>query len=59
MSEDQQVTEGEVSREITADFILELYDGLKDIKDPEEKKTQRAAIEVLSEHLGDWLVLEE
>ena len=53
------VTTAEVKQEITADFILHLYDELKQMKDPEEKRAQRAVIEVLSEHMGEWLVLDD
>jgi len=57
MSDD--VSTAEVKQEITADFILNLYDELKQMTDPEEKRAQRAVIEVLSEHMGEWLVLDE
>lgn len=57
MSDD--VTTAEVKQEITADFILNLYDELERMDDPEERRAQRAVIEVLSEHLGEWLVLDE
>jgi len=53
------ISTAEVKQEITADFILHLYDEVKNMTDPEEKRAQRAVIEVLSEHLGEWLVLDE
>ena len=57
MSDD--ITTAEVNQEITPDFILNLYDEMKKMTDPDEKRAQRAVIEVLSEHLGEWLVLDE
>jgi hypothetical protein len=57
MSDD--ITTAEVKQEITPDFILNLYDEMKKMTDPDEKRAQRAVIEVLSEHLGEWLVLDE
>lgn len=57
MSDD--VSTAEVKQEITADFILHLYDELKQMTDPDQKRAQRAVIEVLSEHMGEWLVLDE
>jgi hypothetical protein len=50
---------GEVKQEITSDFILQLYEEMKQMPDGEEKNAKRAVVEVLSEHLGEWLVLEE
>lgn len=46
-------------QKITPDFILDLYDEIDSITDPEEKRARMAAIEVLSEHMGEWLVLDE
>lgn len=51
--------EGEVKQEITSDFILQLYEEMKQMPDGDEKNAKRAVVEVLSEHLGEWLVLEE
>lgn len=49
----------EIKQQITSDLILDLYDEIKDMKDPEEKRARLAVIEVLSEHMGGWLVVDE
>ena len=50
---------GEVKQKITSDFILQLHEEMKQMPDGDEKNAKRAVVEVLSEHLGEWLVLEQ
>lgn len=55
----QEIAQAEIKQEITADFILGLYDEMKQMPQGEEKQAKQAVIEVLSEHVGDWLVLDD
>jgi hypothetical protein len=52
-----EIESGYVKCKITADFILELYDEMKEEPDPLFKRAKLEAIEELSNHLGEWLVL--
>lgn len=54
-----ELAQAEIKQEITADFILGLYDEMKDMPEGEEKQAKQAVIEVLSEHMGDWLILDD
>ena len=54
-----EIEQAEIKQEITADFILGLYDEMKQMPDGDEKRAKQAVIEVLSEHVGDWLVLDD
>jgi len=49
----------ELKHKITGDFVLELYEEAKEIEDPEIKRAKMAVVEVLSQHIGEWLVLDE
>lgn len=55
----QDIDRAEIKQEITADFILGLYDEMKQMPQGEERRAKQAVIEVLSEHVGDWLVLDD
>lgn len=55
----QDIDQAEIKQEITADFILGLYDEMKQMPQGEERRAKQAVIEVLSEHMGDWLVLDD
>jgi len=55
----QDIDQAEIKQEITADFILGLYDEMKQMPQGEERRAKQAVIEVLSEHVGDWLVLDD
>jgi pyruvate formate-lyase activating enzyme-like uncharacterized protein len=57
MSDDTVVRK--VKHQITADFILHLYDDMKETEDEDERQAKQAAIDELSKHLGDWLILDE
>ena len=48
-----------VKHQITANFILHLYDDMKETEDEDEKQAKQAAIDELSKHMGDWLVLDD
>lgn len=50
--------EMQVEQEITSDLILNLYENAKKLKG-EEYDAQMAVIKTLSDHIGDWLVLED
>lgn len=50
--------EVEVRYKITSDLILELYNEIKLMEDPKEQKDRKAVIDVLSEHIGEFLVTE-
>lgn len=54
-----EIAQAEIKQEITADFILGLYDEMKQMPEGDEKRAKQAVIEVLSEHVGDWLVLDD
>ena len=55
MSEDQPQIAG-VKKQITPDLILELYNDMLEMDDPEQQRDRQAVIDVLSEHVGEWLV---
>lgn len=55
MSEDQPRA-AEVKKQITPDLILELYNEMLEMDDPQQQKERQAVIDVLSEHVGQWLI---
>jgi hypothetical protein len=55
VSEDQPRA-AEVKKQITPDLILELYNEMLEMDDPQQQKERQAVIDVLSEHVGQWLV---
>jgi len=52
----KEVNEHVVTREITHDFVLEIYEKAKRARKPERKKALHDAAEELSKHVGKWLV---
>lgn len=54
-----ELAQAELKQEITADFILNLYEEMKQMPEGEERRVKQAVIEVLSEHMGDWLILDD
>jgi hypothetical protein len=50
--------EVEVRYKITPDLILELYNEIELMEDPKDQKDRKAVIDVLSEHIGEFLVTE-
>lgn len=55
----QDIIKGTIKEKITSDLILQLYDEMKQMPEGEEKQARQAVIEVLSEHLGEWLMMEQ
>lgn len=47
---------GVVKQKITADFIVDLYEKAKKIKDPKKKLKFLSTIKTLSNHMGEYLV---
>tara|TARA_R110002110_G_scaffold255280_5_gene471088 strand:+ start:551 stop:736 length:186 start_codon:yes stop_codon:yes gene_type:complete len=48
-----------IKKEITPDFVLELYNDIKDMTDPEEIAGRKAVVDALADHLGEWLVVDD
>ncbi len=48
----------EAKKQITADLILDLYNEMLEIEDEDERRNMKAAIDVLSEHVGSWLTVD-
>lgn len=46
----------EIKNKITSDYIIELYEKAKNIKDPKKKSKAMKNIKIMSEHLGEYLV---
>ena len=46
----------EIKNKITSDYIIELYEKAKTIKDPKKKSKAMKNIKIMSEHLGEYLV---
>ena len=55
---EEDIVEGEVKEKITHDFILKLYEEIKekDISE-EEVKGRIAVLKVFADHIGEYLVL--
>ena len=55
---EQDLQEGIIHKKITHDYILDLYQEIDDKKITEkEKKEQLAVLAVLSEHIGEIMIL--
>lgn len=55
---EQDLQEGIIHKKITHDYILDLYQEITDKKLTEdEKKAQLAVLSVLSEHIGEIMIL--
>ena len=52
----KKLTQVKVDREITSDFVLEIYEKAKRARSEEKKKEYLAVAETLSKHIGKWLV---
>jgi hypothetical protein len=50
--------EVEAKQQITADLILQLYNEMLEMEDKQARKDRKVVIDVLAEHVGDWLVLD-
>mgnify|MGYP001291945552 CR=1 FL=1 len=50
---------GEVKRQVTYDYILELYEEIKDKPDitDKEREDQFAVLKVLADHIGEYMVI--
>lgn len=46
----------QIKEKITADFILDLYDQAKVLKDKNKKLKLMKTIKFLSEHIGEYIV---
>ena len=53
--ENPELKEQIVEHEITSDFVLELYEKSKKLRG-KKKKEMLATAELLSKHIGKWLV---
>lgn len=51
--------QAELKQQITADFILDLYEQAQQLPEGDERRVQMAMVDVLSKHVGDWLVLDD
>lgn len=47
---------GVIKERITADYILDLYEKAKQLKDLKKKRELFKKIKMLSSHLGDYIV---
>jgi hypothetical protein len=45
-----------IKNEITTDYILDLYEDAKKIKDEKKKAKALKQIKVLSQHIGEYIV---
>ena len=50
------VKKGIVKEKITADFIIDLYEKAKKMKDQKKKAKTLKNIKILSNHIGEYLV---
>jgi len=50
------VKKGIVKEKITADFIIDLYEKAKKMKDQKKKATALKNIKILSNHIGEYLI---
>ena len=53
-----EIKEVEAKTRITPDLILQLYNEMLEMPTGEDKKARKVVIDVLSEHVGEWLVLD-
>lgn len=47
---------GKVEQKITADYILDLYDKAKKLKDKNKKVKLMKKIKLLSNHVGEYII---
>jgi len=52
----KNMTQVKVNREITSDYVLEIYEKAKRARSEQKKKEYLAIAETLSKHVGKWLV---
>ena len=52
----KNMTQVKVNREITSDYVLEIYEKAKRARSDQKKKEYLAIAETLSKHIGKWLV---
>ena len=50
------VKKGIVKKKITADFIIDLYEKSKKMKDAKKKARALKNIKMLSQHIGEYLI---
>jgi len=50
------VKKGIVKEKITADFIIDLYEKAKKMKDQKKKAKALKNIKILSNHIGEYLI---
>ena len=50
------VKKGIVKEKITADFIIDLYEKAKKMKDQKKKAKALTNIKILSNHIGEYLI---
>lgn len=50
------VKKGIVKKKITADFIIDLYEKSKKMKDAKKKARALKNIKMLSQHVGEYLI---
>ncbi len=47
---------GEIKEKITADYILDLYDKAKSLRDKNKKLKLMKVIKTLSQHVGEYII---
>tara|TARA_B100000405_G_C16348591_1_gene287034 strand:+ start:329 stop:496 length:168 start_codon:yes stop_codon:yes gene_type:complete len=50
------VKKGVIKEKITADFIIDLYEKAKKMKDQKKKAIALKNIKILSNHIGEYLI---
>jgi hypothetical protein len=58
LKDETELKVGRVKAKITSDFIIDLYEQSKDLEG-DEKKTLLATINVLIDHIGEFLVADD
>lgn len=53
------LSQGKIKKKITADLVLSYYDKSKKSKSKQDKEYYLNTAKVLSQHLNEWLVINE
>ena len=55
---EEDLQQGLIHKKITHDYILDLYEEIRSKEiDEQEKETQLAVLNILSDHIGEFMIL--
>lgn len=55
---EEDLQQGLIHKKITHDYILDLYEDIRSKEiDEQEKETQLAVLNILSDHIGEFMIL--